>query len=136
VVGYTAQHVTITGSSPCATDGTVILRPGDLPPGKASKFVLRCSGREIECFVVNFGGALHAYVNQCRHVSMTLDWVENQFFTEDADYLLCPTHGALYLPDTGECVAGPPCGKALYRVPLAERDGQVVAFCPDPLPEY
>ena len=62
---------------------------------------------------------------------MSLDWVENQFFTEESDFLLCPTHGALYTPDSGECVAGPPCGKALFRVPLEERDGTIYAGWPE-----
>jgi hypothetical protein len=33
---------------------------------------------------------------------MGLDWVENQFFTEDGQFIQCATHGAYYLPDTGE----------------------------------
>jgi nitrite reductase/ring-hydroxylating ferredoxin subunit len=122
------------GAAPAGA-GTEVFACGELAPGRSRKFVLQCGGREIECFVVNFGGTLHAYVNQCRHVSMSLDWVENQFFTEDADFLLCPTHGALYDPESGVCVTGPPCGKALHRVPLVEENGRVIAFCPDPLPD-
>ena len=57
-----------------------------------------------------------------------------QFFTEEGDFLLCPTHGALYTPDTGECVSGPPCGKSLFPVQLVERGDDVLALCPDPLP--
>lgn len=106
----------------------------EIDEGGSRKFHLRCAGRDLECFVVRHKGELHAWLNECRHVPMTLDWVENQFFTAEGDFLLCPTHGALYLPDTGECVAGPPCGKFLHRVPLAERDGEVWASCPDPLP--
>ena len=121
-------------TDPGAEGGLRILGAGDLAEGTSAKFLLPCGGREIECFVVRFRGELHAFVNECRHVPMTMDWVENQFFTEEGDFLLCPTHGALYLPDTGECVAGPACGKALFRVPLVERDGAVFALCPDPLP--
>ena len=113
---------------------TPIFASGELAEGRSRKFHLRRGERELECFAVRHKGALHAFVNQCRHVAMSLDWVENQFFTEDREFLLCPTHGALYLPDSGECVAGPPCGKSLYRVPLGERDGVVVAFWPDPEP--
>jgi nitrite reductase/ring-hydroxylating ferredoxin subunit len=80
---------------------------------------------------VRYRGELRAYVNECRHISMSMDWVENQFFTEDGEFLLCPTHGALYQPDSGECVAGPPCGKSLFAVPLVERDGVVLALWPD-----
>ena len=115
--------------------GTPILRAGELAPGRSRKFTLSCGDRSIECFVVNWRGSLRAFVNQCRHVPMTLDWVENQFFDEAGDYLLCPTHGALYEPDGGECVVGPPCGKSLFAVPLREHEGEILALCPDPLPD-
>ena len=116
-------------------DGTPILRAGELLPGQSRKFILLCGGQQIECFVVNWRGMLRAFVNRCRHIPMTLDWVENQFFDEAGDYLLCPTHGALYEPDGGECVLGPPCGKALHAVPLRERAGEIIALCPSPLPD-
>lgn len=112
-----------------------IARTDELPAGRTKKFVLQCGGRDVECFVLNSGGTFHAYVNQCRHVPMGLDWVENQFFTADGQYVQCATHGAYYVPDTGECIAGPPCGRSLIRVPLAERDGALWASCPDAIPD-
>jgi nitrite reductase/ring-hydroxylating ferredoxin subunit len=111
--------------------GQPVLRVGELGEGQSKKFVLRCGERDLECFVVNFRGRLQAYVNECRHIAMTLDWVENQFFTADGEFLLCPTHGAFYDPESGECVVGPPCGRSLFRVPLVESDGQVRALCPE-----
>ncbi len=112
-------------------EGTRVCRADELADGKSCKFRVPDGDRYVDCFVVRYQGTLHAYVNECRHVSMSLDWVENQFFTEEADYLLCPTHGAWYTPDTGECVAGPPCGKLLHRVPLVERDGTIFALAPE-----
>ena len=106
---------------------------GEIAPGKSKKFVLQVGRHEIECFVVNFRGEHRAYVNKCRHVAMSLDWVENRFFDETGDYLLCPTHGAVYEPDGGLCVAGPPAGRALIRVPLEERDGALWATAPENL---
>jgi nitrite reductase/ring-hydroxylating ferredoxin subunit len=69
-------------------------------------------------------------VNRCRHVPMAMDWVENQFLTEDGRYILCATHGAAFEPESGECIFGPPCGKSLARVPLSIKSGQVVAHRP------
>jgi nitrite reductase/ring-hydroxylating ferredoxin subunit len=103
---------------------------GDLRPEQSMKFVLDCEGRQIEAFLINYRGTFHAYVNQCRHIPMTLDWVENQFFTQDGEYLLCATHGAYYAPDTGTCVAGPPCGCVLLRIPLCSLDGRILVRCP------
>lgn len=112
-----------------------IARVDEVPPGRSRKFLLERDGQEIEGFLVNVGGAFHAYVNRCRHVPMGLDWVENQFFTEDGQYVQCATHGAYYVPETGECVAGPPCGKSLIRVPLRIEDDEIFAGDPGPLPD-
>jgi nitrite reductase/ring-hydroxylating ferredoxin subunit len=112
-----------------------VARVDELRPGETKKFLLQCHGQEIEGFLLNFGGAHHAYVNRCRHVPMSLDWVENQFFTEDGGFVQCATHGAVYVPDTGECVAGPPCGRSLIRVPIRVAGATIFARCPDVLPE-
>jgi nitrite reductase/ring-hydroxylating ferredoxin subunit len=103
---------------------------GDLGPGQSLTFGLECAGRRIEAFLINFRGRFHAYVNRCRHVPMTLDWVENQFFSTDGKYLVCATHGAYYEPDSGECVDGPPCGRLLFRVPLRVSGDRIFARCP------
>lgn len=105
----------------------VICRAGELAPGQTRKFMLTIAGREEECFVVNHQGELHAYINRCCHVPMTMDWVDNRFLTEDKRYILCATHGACYLPETGECVEGPPFGQFLSPVQVTIRDGEVVA---------
>ena len=114
---------------------TPIARASELPPGATKRFLLACDGREVPGFVLNHGGAFHAWVNRCRHVPMELDWVENQFFTADGQYVQCATHGAYYLPDTGECIAGPPCGKSLVRVPLRVEGDLILGECPGPLPD-
>jgi nitrite reductase/ring-hydroxylating ferredoxin subunit len=108
----------------------LIARRDELRPGQTKKFLLECGGREVEAFLLNHAGSFHAYVNQCRHVPMNMDWVENQFFSEDGCHVLCATHGALYEPDSGECVAGPPLGKRLIRVPLAFAGEEIYASCP------
>ena len=107
-----------------------IARVGEIAPGQTKKFLLDCPAGELEGFVLNFAGEHHAWVNRCRHVPMGLDWVENQFFTADGDYIQCATHGALYLPATGECVAGPPLGQCLTVVPIEVRDGTILARWP------
>jgi len=113
----------------------VIASLGELHPGETKKFLLTCDGRELEGFLLNYAGEHHAYVNRCRHVPMSLDWVENQFFTEDGRFVQCATHGAYYVPETGECVAGPPCGRTLHRIPLRIDGTSIVAECPGPLPD-
>ncbi|MGH7837399.1 MAG: Rieske (2Fe-2S) protein [Candidatus Binataceae bacterium] len=100
-----------------------------LQPGQSMKFLMPIRGADEECFVINYHGSFHAYVNQCRHVPMAMDWVDNQFFAERGRYLMCQTHNAYYQPDTGECIAGPSgaCGKFLYRIELCVERGVIYA---------
>ena len=113
----------------------VVAQVGELAPGQTKKFLIDCGGEEVEAFLLNYAGELHAYVNRCRHVPMGLDWVENQFFTEDGRFVQCATHGAYYRPETGECIAGPPCGRSLFRVALRIENDAVIAECPARLPD-
>jgi nitrite reductase/ring-hydroxylating ferredoxin subunit len=103
----------------------------ELAAGESVKFLLPIDGEQEECFLINYHGAFHAYVNRCRHVPIAMDWVDNQFFAEQGRYLMCQTHNAYYEPDTGQCIAGPSsaCGKSLFRVPI-EIDGEVIFAYP------
>jgi nitrite reductase/ring-hydroxylating ferredoxin subunit len=105
-------------------------------PGASIKFLIPIRGVDEECFVINYHGHLHAYVNRCRHVPMAMDWVDNQFFAEHGRYLMCQTHNAYYEPASGECIAGPrgACGKFLYRVPLTVERG--VIYVTPPVEEF
>ena len=109
-----------------------VARTDTLAPGESLKFLMPIRGADEECFLINFGGEFHAYVNRCRHVPMAMDWVDNQFFAEDGRYLMCQTHNAYYEPASGECIAGPPtaCGKYLYRVLTEIDDGVIYARPP------
>jgi len=111
----------------------LVARAEEIAPGQSRKFMLPIEGVEEECFVINFGGEFHAYVNRCRHIPIPMDWVDNHFFAEGGRYLMCQTHGALYQPVTGECLAGPAgaCGKFLYRVPLDVERGLIYARPPE-----
>jgi nitrite reductase/ring-hydroxylating ferredoxin subunit len=111
-----------------------VARAAELASGTSLKFTMPLGGIDEECFIVNFGGAFHAYVNRCCHVPIAMDWVDNQFFTADGAYLLCQTHNACYAPASGECVAGPPgvAGKFLVKIPLELSDGIIYAFTPEP----
>ena len=103
---------------------------GELAHGTSKKFTLRRGSRELEALLVNYYGNLFAYVNRCPHTGITLDWVNNQFFSVDGRYLMCATHGAVFEPPSGECTWGPCVGLALQSVPIEIEDGQVYARLP------
>ena len=65
-----------------------------------------------------------SYLNRCAHVAMEMDYQPNRFFDDTGRWLLCATHGAAYLPGTGEC-AGGPCRGGLVKIALTEHAGVV-----------
>jgi nitrite reductase/ring-hydroxylating ferredoxin subunit len=89
------------------------------------RFALPALGEFATGFVVRYHGKAHAYVNQCAHVPVELDWNQGEFFTMAKDYLICATHGAHYQPDTGHCVMGPCKGKSLQALPVTEQNHQI-----------
>ena len=103
---------------------------GELEHGKSKKFTMKRAGREFEALLVNFDGTHFAYVNRCPHTGITLDWVNNQFFSSDNRYLMCATHGAVFQPPTGECIWGPCVGLSLQSLPIEISDGQIYAKLP------
>ncbi len=89
------------------------------------RFEFERQGTQRPAFVVRFDGSPHAFLNQCGHVPVELDWQEGEFFDVSRLYLICATHGALYHPGTGACVGGRCAGRGLIPVPVVERDGHV-----------
>jgi nitrite reductase/ring-hydroxylating ferredoxin subunit len=81
----------------------------------------------LPAFAIKHAGQVHAYLNQCAHVAMEMDWQVGQFFDFDAQYLMCATHGALYEPETGLCIAGPCIGKSLKPIPIVFYDNTLYA---------
>lgn len=110
--------------------GRIVAKVEELPPGRVKKFWLVCDKYRVDAFLVNDQGSFHAYVNRCRHMSTPLDFVRDQFLSEDRQHLMCYTHGALYEPATGLCVAGPCKGDLLYRLPVRVDRGDVLVGCP------
>ena len=104
---------------------------GELTHGSSKKFTIRSGDRELEALLVNYQGALFAYRNRCPHVGITLDWVDNQFFSVDRRYLMCANHGAVFEPRTGECIWGPCAGLSLQSVSLEVEGEKIFAKCPD-----
>jgi len=106
---------------------TVIFNSEELQDlSKGLRFALPALGEHATGFVVRFNGKPYAYVNQCAHVAVELDWNEGDFFTAQKDYLICATHGAHYRPDNGFCVMGPCKGKQLKNIPVTEQNQQII----------
>ncbi|NOT15933.1 MAG: Rieske 2Fe-2S domain-containing protein [Methylotenera sp.] len=104
----------------------IVLESADLQEGgKGIRFNLPTLGEHVTGFVIRFKGKPYAYVNQCAHVSVELDWEEGAFFSAQQDYLICATHGAHYRPDNGFCVMGPCKGKSLKPIEVTEQNKKI-----------
>lgn len=86
--------------------------------GAAVNFEIRRHGKVLPAIAVAHAGQIHAYVNVCPHRGTTLDWQPGEVFDESGLYLICATHGALFEPATGLCIAGPCQGDSLQKIPV------------------
>lgn len=93
--------------------------------GKGIRFEIPTQSGPRPAFVVRYGGRVYGYVNRCAHIGVELDWQPGEFFDDSGLYLVCATHGATYLPESGECIAGPCRGARLTRLDILEHDGVV-----------
>lgn len=111
----------------------MICPSGALPEsGRGVRFRLAEGDAEEKGFAIRHGGTVRAYVNRCPHAGTELDWEPGEFFDIAGLYLVCATHGALFEPDSGSCVAGPCRGASLEPLAVNEREGQVVLLERDP----
>ena len=93
--------------------------------GKGIRFEIPAESGPQSAFVVRHGGQVYGYLNRCAHIGVELDWQPGKFFEDSGLYLVCTTHGATYLPDSGMCIAGPCRGARLTQLDVFEQDGGV-----------
>ncbi len=93
--------------------------------GPGIRFEVNRGGERTPAFAVRFRGRVHAYLNRCGHLPVELDWQQGEFFDISGLYLICATHGAIYAPDTGQCLGGRCNGNGLVALEVVEDDGQI-----------
>ena len=99
-----------------------LCRLDEIEDGEGRGFTLGEGVDALEVVVVREGDRIYGYVNSCPHTGTPLEWVENEFMSEDGGHIMCHTHGALFQIEDGHCIAGPCIGDTLQ--PLAvEVDG-------------
>ena len=93
--------------------------------GKGIRFPVCAGGENTTGFVVRYGGKAYGYLNRCAHVPIELDWAEGEFFESSGLYIMCSTHGAIYMPENGQCAGGPCRGGRLRPIPVSEHDENI-----------
>jgi nitrite reductase/ring-hydroxylating ferredoxin subunit len=97
----------------------------DLVDGESRAFSFQRNDQRIDAFLIRYEGSFHAYANVCRHLPVSLDYEDGQFFNREKNFVVCRTHGALYHPANGQCVQGPCGGESLFPVTIMVEDGAV-----------
>lgn len=107
--------------------GERLCASGDIDEkGRGFRFAVSLGERVLPAFAIRYDGKVHAYLNQCAHQSVELDWRHGEFFDADKRFLVCATHGALYQPDTGACAWGRCAGRGLVQLETEERGQEVI----------
>ena len=88
----------------------------ELPDDSSRGFEIE--GRKL--FAVRRSGQVYVYLNRCPHRGVGLEWQPDQFLDPSNSLIQCATHGALFLIEDGECVAGPCAGQSLTPVACRE----------------
>lgn len=84
---------------------------------------LEVNGQQL--FAVRRDDQVFVYRNHCPHLGVELNWQEDMFMDIEGVLVQCATHGALFVPETGECVSGPCHGQYLQRVETEMRGDAV-----------
>lgn len=93
----------------------------ELPEGRSRGF----GHGHAALLLVRREGRVYAYRNRCPHRGIPLEWQPDRFLDESGSLIQCATHGALFLVESGECVAGPCAGEHLVALACQERDGAI-----------
>jgi nitrite reductase/ring-hydroxylating ferredoxin subunit len=100
--------------------------------GRGVRFAVTAFGDAATGFVVRYHGKVYAYLNRCAHVPIELDWAEGEFFESSGLFIMCATHGAIYVPESGFCAGGPCKGGRLRPIAVREsEDEQQIYWQPD-----
>ncbi len=87
--------------------------------------MFEADGVAFRGFVVRRGERVAGYVDSCPHVGAPLALTPTAYLTRGGDHIICATHGALFRPEDGRCVAGPCVGRALRPWAVTVADGWV-----------
>ncbi len=90
-----------------------------LAEGEARTFTYTRAGKSYEGFILRHRLGFFAYANACPHWNVDLDLGFGDFYDPDLDRIFCRNHGALFLPESGLCSAGPCEGLHLEKFEVA-----------------
>ena len=98
-----------------------VFNTNDIAEGSAKGFMVK----QKNFFAVKKEGQLYLYLNQCPHLNINLEFQADNFLDTENQYIQCVNHGALFLIESGKCIAGPCSGQSLTPVDFKIEGDQV-----------
>jgi nitrite reductase/ring-hydroxylating ferredoxin subunit len=114
-----------------ATERNVVIPIDGLAEGETRLFPFQRDGQDLTGFVIRHAGGLAVYVNRCPHVPYSLDMGDGELMGPQRKFIQCMTHGAMFLPESGDCFLGPPVGRRLEPMPFAVEGDTLHITIPD-----
>ena len=104
-----------------------VCRLEEIPDGGAKGLVIPDpDGPPLRVIALRRGDQVIAYRNRCPHRGTPLDLRPDDFLTRDGAHIVCATHGALFRPEDGYCIAGPCAGDSLEPIVARVENGIVL----------
>lgn len=108
------------------SEALTILFPLDsVPDPGAREAVVDGPDGPLAIFVVRRGSTVRAFVNQCPHLGVPLNWKPDTFLDPEGQIIVCAMHGATFGIDDGLCDGGPCKGRSLRPLAVSLRNGSV-----------
>jgi nitrite reductase/ring-hydroxylating ferredoxin subunit len=103
----------------------ILCKTTDIEDPGSKSFEIKIKRKTQSIFVVHKNGKFFAYYNNCPHTGAGLEWQEDQFLDLDKALIQCATHDALFMIDSGECIAGPCAGDSLQALSLSIQSNEI-----------
>ncbi len=103
----------------------ILCKISDIEDPGSKSFDVKIKRKIQSIFVVHKDGEFFAYYNQCPHTGASLEWQQDQFLDLDKELIQCATHDALFLINSGKCIAGPCVGEKLQTLPLSIKTDEI-----------
>jgi nitrite reductase/ring-hydroxylating ferredoxin subunit len=102
--------------------GTDVCAADDVIDGKSRVVSF---GRGVEVIVVREGAHVYGYINECAHMAVPLNLLDDYGVATSKHRMLCDHHYAAFRFSDGYCLEGPCEGESLTAVPLVTRNGRI-----------
>jgi nitrite reductase/ring-hydroxylating ferredoxin subunit len=115
---------------PCPPPGTDVCAFDDVVDGRSRVVVFGKAWGAFELIVVRAGAEVFGYVNECKHMPIALNLLDDDAVPTARGHLICEHHCASFRFRDGYCVEGPCEGESLDAVPLAIAGGRILIAAP------